>query len=161
MNAKATPSLNPRQKEFAALVASGMSHTDAYARAYSKPNGNRQFLAERGCKLAAKPLVAAEIARLREKSDGKKLLTLNDRLSLLARIAQKKTARPVDVTRAIEVYSRISGDEAPQRHEVSAPGGGPIEQTIAVSVTNLPIRTRIAALRAARDRLTKTDGNPA
>ncbi len=150
-NKKARATANGRQLQFAALAASGTPNSVAYRAVYN-PGLTAKTAAERGCRLAKHPAVMAEVARLREKQDRKKLLSLNDRLNILADISQDPKSKPHEKARAIEVYSRISGDQAPERHEVSAPGGGPVAVavTAAVSVTHLSVRERIAKLKGAR-----------
>lgn len=156
--------LTARAKEFASLVATGTSNAEAWRRVFNHPNAKNQRAAERGSRLATDPRVVEEIARLRAKSEGKKLLSLNDRLAILAEIGQAKGKTPAMYnakTRALDVYSKLAGDQAPQRIELSGPGGAPIESNVVASVTSLPIRGRIAALRAKRDQLRQPAGNPA
>lgn len=153
--------LTPQQEGFTRLVAAGSSYAEAYRKIYSakvKP----QAAAERGLRVARRPLVAAELQRLREKAERKVLLTLNDRLEILADIAQDGKARPHEKARAIEVYSKISGDQAPERHEVTGAGGGPIPvaATAAVSVTRIPVRERMALMRAARAAAAQPEAKP-
>lgn len=133
--------------EFARLVASGSANAVAYRAVYNPKLAN-QTAAERGCRLAKHPAVAAEMARLREKSERKKLLTLNDRLEILADISRDPKARPHEKARAIEVYSKISGDQAPDRHEISGPNGAPIP--VAGEVVVLSRRDKLAAIKGRR-----------
>ena len=114
-----------RQIQFAQLVAAGLSQAGAYRRVFH-PIAKPRRAAERGCRMAALPSVAAEIARIRERSERKTLLTLNDRLEILANVAQKPESKDCDKIRAIDVYLGWAGDLAPDRQEISGPGGGSI-----------------------------------
>lgn len=139
--------MTARQLRFAQIIASGETNAHAYRTVY-KPNANDKTAAQCGCRMAKHPSVVAEIARMRGKSEAKKLLTLNDRLGILANIAQARTASKTERIRAIEVYSKISGDQAPERHEVSGPGGTPIQEE--VTHRKLTVREKIERLEAAR-----------
>ena len=80
----------------------------------------------------------------------KTLLTLNERLNILAQIAQGKT-KPNEKTRAIDVYSKIAGDGLGENVnvkaavEISGPDGGPVP--VAAALTTLD---KIAKFRAAK-----------
>lgn len=111
---------------FARLVASGESQAQALRIAYNR-TGKPRTIALDACRLAARPEIKAEIERLRGRSEVKILLTLNDRLAILAEIAQDTRAKKNERTRAIDVYSRISGDQAPSRVDLSSPPGQPLQ----------------------------------
>lgn len=151
---------NPRQSAFAKLRIEGLTHAEAY-RAIYNPSARQKSASEMGCRLEALPAVKAEMDRLREKSARKTLLSLNDRLSILADIAQSDGSTPAArnaKARAIEVYSRISGDQAPDRHEHTGPGGAAIPVAAAVTgnvtaaVVRVPVRERIRLLKEAQAR---------
>lgn len=158
--AKAPRPANARQSAFAKLRVEGLTHAEAY-RAIYNPSARQKSASEAGCRLEAMPAVKAEMNRLREKSARKTLLSLNDRLSILADIAQSDGSTPAArnaKARAIEVYSRISGDQAPDRHEHTGPGGAAIpvaaEVTgnVTAAVVRLPVRERVRLLKEARER---------
>lgn len=153
--------LNARQLHFASLVATGTTNASAYRTAYGKGKIKSQLAAEKGCRLAAHAGIAAEIARIRGRAEVKKLLTLNDRLGILAEVAQSDGSTPAArnaKVRACEVYSRISGDQAPDRHEHTGPGGAAIPVAAAVTgnvtaaVVRVPVRERIRLLKEAQAR---------
>lgn len=147
---KRAKGLSLRQLYFCDLVVAGHSYASAYRIAYKKPKASPEDAGEHGWRVTQGLGVKSRIEELRKLSGHKALLTLNDRLEILAEIAQSKTSKPTDKTRAIEVYSRISGDEAPQRHEHAGPNGLPIPVAATTLVGRLPIRARIEALKAAR-----------
>lgn len=149
------PKHSPRVIRFCELVVSGHTHAGAYRIAYKKPKIDPQDAAERGWRVTQQPGVKDRISHLREKSGAKTLLTLNDRLGILARDAQtggdsasEKNAR----ARAIEVYSKISGDNAPEAHvhTHTGPDGGPIPVAATVVVGRASVRSKLEALRARR-----------
>lgn len=144
--------LSARQREFAGLVATGMSHVDAYKRVY-KPSKNRQhtFYATQSYRISQRPGVKEYITLLQGKSEGKKLLTLNDRLGILARDAQLPGNGPAMVNaraRVIEVYNKTSGDAAPDRSivEVKNPAG----ETFVTTTRPMTKAEKLAGMRAKR-----------
>lgn len=154
------PRANPRQSAFARLIVEGQTQAAAY-RAIYKPGCNQKSAIEAGSKLAKMPGVAAEIARIRRKTEVKTLLSLNDRLAILARDAQLPGVTPAHVNaraRSIKVYSDISGDRAPEQHEHTGPNGTPIPVAatitgnVTAAVVRVPVRERVRLLKEARER---------
>ncbi len=143
--------LTSKALRFCDLVASGHSQAGAFRIAYKHPKMSAEDAAERGWRVTQQAGVKERIEDLRSQSKAKTLLTLNDRLEILADIAQSKTSRPADKSRAIEVYSKISGDEAPQRHEHTGPDGAPIPVSTTMQFGRIPVRERMAMMRAARE----------
>lgn len=146
--------LTPRGLRFAVLVGGGASQADAYRLAFDRQGLSAQDSAHRGFKISKQPAVAAKIAELVGRSEVKTLLTLNDRLAILAKHAQhtpKTSADRQASVRAIDVYSKIAGDGLGENVnvkaavEVSAPGGGPVEIVAALTTAD-----KIARFRAAR-----------
>lgn len=145
--------LTPRAAKFCELVVSGLSYSDAYKQAYAQPHLLPSDACNRAMKIMANPQVVARIEWHRKKSQAKTLLTLHDRLALLAEDAQvpamtasERNAR----ARSIEVYTKISGGFAPERHEITGAEGGPIAVTAAVQMSNVPLRQKFEALRRAK-----------
>ncbi len=143
--------LNPRQDLFAQLVAGGKTHAEAWRTAYVKPAASNQTAAEKGSRLAADARVQARVAQIRARSDVKSVLSLNDRLAILARDAQTPgtTAAMLSArARVIEVYNKTAGDQAPDRTETTIKG----DPAAPVVVTSrAPTKAeKIAALAAQR-----------
>lgn len=148
---KGTSFLTPRARKLCNLIVSGTPNSNAYRIAYRQPKLLSDDASERAWVIMNRPAAKAYINQLRGESKRKTLLTLNDRLEILAEIAQDGSANKSDRTRAIDVYSKISGDHAPERHEhtVSAPGGGPIEQVIVTRA--MSPREKLQHMKAARE----------
>lgn len=142
--------LTSKALRFCDLVASGHSQAGAYRIAYKHPKLSAEDAAEKGWRVTQQIGVKDRIEHLRSESKAKTLLTLNDRLEILAEIAQAKTSKPSDKARAIEVYSRISGDQAPDRHEHTGPNGEPIAVAGTVLVGRLSRREKLEAIKARR-----------
>ena len=142
------PVLTPRGAAFAEMVAGGMSQSDAYRRAYKKPRLEPQAAAHAGCKVAQREGVKARIAEIRGETKVRILLTLNERLEILAEIAQTKSASKNERTRAIEVYSKIAGDGGPERIELTGRAGGPVQTED--TVRTLTLIEKVERLEAAR-----------
>ena len=142
--------MTAKQIAFADLVVGGTNMAQAYRKAYAKPAAYKDTEASnQGYRIARIPRVATYIAALRARSQGHALLSLNDRLALLAGDARHPARSAADRNaraRTLEVYSKIAGDQPPERHEISGPQGAPIQQQ---QVTGVPVRQRLAALTAA------------
>ncbi|HZZ57934.1 MAG TPA: hypothetical protein VFE31_08890 [Opitutaceae bacterium] len=138
--------LTSRQERFSQLVASGKSHSEAYREAYGRPDVSVADAGERGHRVAKHPLVRERIASLRARSERKALLTLNERLAYLAAIIQNPNSTASEVARAVEVYSKLAGDAAPARMEVTGANGAPI----AVQTARLTVPQRLEIFRARR-----------
>lgn len=147
---KPTRRLTSKALRFCDLVASGHSQAGAYRIAYKHPKMSAEDAAEKGWRVTQQIGVKERIEQLRSESKAKTLLTLNDRLEILADIAQAKTSKPSDKARAIEVYSRISGDQAPDRHEHTGPNGEPIAVAGTVLIGRLSRREKLEAIKARR-----------
>ena len=144
--------LNFRAARFAELRVAGHTQAAAYRIAYNHPKMALDEAAEQGWRVENRRGVKERIADLRGKSRAKTLLTLNERLEVLAAIAQDPLAKQADKIRAIEAYSRIGGDQAPERHEISGVDGAPIAVAGTVFVGQTTVRERVEMLKAARAR---------
>ncbi len=138
-----------RQDVFARLIVSGKTQSEAWKEAYGHPKAKEKTAMESGCRIAAMPAVAARIQELRAMSGHKAVLSLNDRLAIMAEGAQTKTATWGERARCVEVYNKTAGDYRP----------GPPEEVIhkgdAANPVSVTVRTatkaeKIAALTAAR-----------
>lgn len=107
-----------------------------------------------GHEVANVPGVRALIDELQRRSAAKTILSLNDRLGLLAKTAQRPVRSASDANaqaRVIEVYSKISGDQAPERRDVVLRGDpeAPL-QTVTRPATKAEKIAALLALRKAR-----------
>lgn len=142
--------LTQREQRLCELIVAGYSHAEAYRLAYVHPKLEVYEASDRAWRAMQREHVKAKIAELREKSGAKTLLSLNDRLAILAEIAQRKTAKDTDKTRALDVYSKLAGDYAPQRVEVTGKDGAPVPVAASVLVGRLSVRAKLKALQEAR-----------
>lgn len=145
--------ITPLQERFAQLVAAGKNHAEAYREASDRRDIGAEDAAKRGWNLASRLVVVERIEELRAQSQRKSILSLNDRLAILAHDAQMPGKSPGHInarSRAIEVYSKISGDSAPgptQKIELSTAPGSALQ----VETRKLSVREKIAQLRIARE----------
>lgn len=146
--------LNSRQDRFAMILAGGETQGNAWKLAYGKPTAKDKTAHEKGCRLAADPRVQARVAKLKERTIGGRLLTVNDRLHLLSEAA----GMPVNTAgersaraRCLDVYTKLAGGGSPEQHEVTHKGDPSAPIVVAVTVNKAPVRDRIAALRAAKE----------
>jgi hypothetical protein len=154
-NPPATAKLNPRQEVFCRLVVGGKSQAEAWKEAYGHPEAKARGAIEAGSRLANDPRIAARMKEMTAAAAGKTILTVNDRLAILARDAQLpgNTAPMVNArARVVEVYTKLAGGAQPERSEVTVKGDPDAPVVVAVTVNKAPVRDRIAALRAAKER---------
>ncbi len=147
-NRKPTKPLNPRQDVFARLVVSGKTQSDAWREAYGHPKATDKTAKEAGSKLAAKPVVAARIKEFQARSAHKAILSLGDRLAIMAEGAQSTKATWGERARCVEVYNKTAGDHAPERQEVTVKGDP--NAPVVVASRSLTKAEKIAALAAQR-----------
>lgn len=140
--------LSTKAARFCDLVMEGHSQTSAYRIAYQHPKMSPEMAGERGWRVAQQVGVKHLLAELRKESKRKMLLSINDRLEILAEKAQSPTEKTSDRIRAIEAYSKISGDMAPDRHEIAGPNGGPVAVTALVG--QMTRREKLEQLKARR-----------
>jgi hypothetical protein len=142
-----------RQLQFAQLVATGTSQAEAYRKVFN-PNLKPQIAAIRGYRTSCLPWVSWEISRIRARSEAKKLLSVNDRLEILARGAQDPDATWGERAICIREYGKLAGDLAPQRQEIFGPSGGPIpikDESQSPLILRLAVRDRIALFKQRRE----------
>ena len=145
--------LTSRNCQFAQLVGTGTSNAEAFRQVYN-PKINNKRASIRGANMAHVPHVRKEIERIRAKSEAKRLLTFNDRLEILANIIQDPESKKSDRISAISVYSKLSGDNAPERHEISGPHGRPIEtvvEAVAAPIHMVTVRNRMELFKRRRE----------
>lgn len=151
-NVSALAGCRPQKRRFAELVAGGRSQADAYREAYGRPNVSARDAAERGSRCAADPRVKEFLASVRAASAAGALLTINERLKLLAdnaRIPGRSAAARNAQARAIEVYNKTAGDQAPERQEhlIKGDPAAPLTNVPGVNYTKAD---KIAALLKRR-----------
>jgi hypothetical protein len=113
--------LSSRQREFASLIAMGLSQTKAYEQVYQPRDTSARYLATHGYRIAQNPKVRAEIKRLQGRFELHRLLTREERLEILARDARSRGASPAYMNaraRSLEVYTKIAGDGPAEKHVV-------------------------------------------
>ncbi len=154
---RATRVCTIRQIQFARAVALGKNQSDAYREAYGQNKKTDKTLHEHASRMAALDHVAEQIAWFKEQANYKTILSINDRLGILARDAQLPGREPAMVgarARVIKVYNELAGDESPKRIELAGTGGAPVQiaadVTAAVVVRKETVREKIARLEAAR-----------
>ena len=154
--------LTTPQARFCQLIAGGAKHNDSYRAAFSRPKMSRRLATIYASRLLAKQVVQDKVREYMEKSEAPTLLTINDRLHLLARFAHDPLVKTGDRIRAIAEYTTIAGENPPQSDH-QAQGSVTVNVGVAVGGTGQPaqaqqyqpratIQQRIEAIRAARAR---------
>lgn len=119
-NGAASP-LTPRQRRFADLVVEGRPASAAYKLAGYRPKSS-DVAAVCASQLLRRPMVAALVESGRAELAKKSRLTREERLRLLAEIAEDAATAPRDRIAAVRTINEMTGDNAPQRLELD---GGP------------------------------------
>lgn len=140
--------ITARNELFVRLVVAGKTNGEAWKQAYAHPNSKDKTAAEAGSRMAAMPAVQARIQELQAQSARKSILSLDDRLSIMAQGAQDAEASWGERARCVEVYNKTAGDHAPDRQEVTVTGD-PANPVVVASVTMTKAH-KIAALAAQR-----------
>ena len=109
----ATKKLTNRQAFFVRLVADGKSHTEAYRVAYCKPNLKAPAAAHGAYRIANQPNVRARIDAIHVDLPGP-LMTLQQRLEFIVGIILSSHSTRYERLRAVELYTKIAGDGAPE-----------------------------------------------
>ena len=143
--------LTPKHLKFVDLMAAGFSQADAYRKAFNaKKHRTAISIAVSASHIAANPLIRARLAELRGQSQRSTLLSLDQRLSILAGIARSNVTKQGDRVRAIEVYTKIAGDSAPERTELTGKDGAPLVPAQTATTPLLTLDERIILLQAAK-----------
>lgn len=124
------PSLTPKQEAFACAYVETGNAAEAYRRAYDvDPNARDEWIRVEGCQLLDHPNVSLrveelqrELAEIRKFTRLKAMEELDEARELALREKQGSAA-----IKATEVKIKMLGLDAPSKHEVSGPGGGPVQ----------------------------------
>lgn len=80
--------LTAKQEEFVQGIIKGLSQADAYRAAYSTKSMSDKTIHEEASKLMASPKIATRVKELRDKISSESIMTAQERLELLSRIAR-------------------------------------------------------------------------
>lgn len=153
--------LTTRQRFFVRLVESGKNHSEAYRVAYCKPNAKGPAICNAAYKVATNPKVAACLDAIKFDGIAPRLITLEERLRLVAAIFMSPNSTRHERLRAVEVYTKIAGDGAPELPV--DPTGKNLDDT-ALNITvnvfqNAPSRVRAVTPIQARNVTPASNGN--
>jgi phage terminase small subunit len=120
--------LTHRQETFAQLVASGKSQSEAYRLAYPKSQRwkDQSVWAKASALMQADKVsirvdaICAELAR-------QGLWDRKQAVKVLVAIVQDKERAAADRIKAVCELNKMHGFHAPEKHELSGPGGSPIQ----------------------------------
>ncbi len=111
-------SLTPQQEAFAQAVASGLSQSDAYRKAYKvKPTTKAETTWKRACELMADGKVSGRVAEIKQQLEAKGLWSREQ--SVLALIAAMGEGKPSEQIQAIKELNAMHGYNAPTQLNVS------------------------------------------
>lgn len=151
---KVTRELRPRHELLARFIGNGDTHSDAYRKAYGKMEWKPQAVARAVYKvLAANPAILDRADEILKAGTAKAILSIQDRLGILARDAQLPGAGAAMVNaraRSIEVYGRLAGDLAPERLNADVTVKGDPSSPLHVVHRPATKAEKVAALRARR-----------
>jgi hypothetical protein len=146
-----------RRYRFAELILQGKDQGAAYRTAYEKPTCPPKDSYERGSKLANCKEILGYLNQKRQRRIKGTLLSLDDRLKILAEIATDEKAKQADKVAALKEYARQAGDLPMQVQEVRVTGadGGPVQTEVTGAnggpiQVELTVQQKIAQFVAAR-----------
>lgn len=92
--------LTPKREKFVQGIVEGMSQAEAYRSAYSCKNMSDNAIYREASELMKDPKVSQRVSELREKMMNEKIMSAQERLELLTRIA--KGEEPEKIVRYVE-----------------------------------------------------------
>lgn len=117
--------LNDRQREFARLVACGMSKAEAYRKAFSRSDMGDAAAYKAGGRLSKKAEVVEFLDSLRRQADTRAVLDRQSRMELLSSSARNcsEAGDVQNMVRCIAELNRMDGAYAPEERRVEMQGG--------------------------------------
>lgn len=117
--------LNDKQREFARLLAGGMSKADAYRKAFSRSDMTDAAAYKAGGRLSKKAEVVEFLDSLRHQSDIKAVIDRQRRMEMLSRTAQDchEAGDVKNMVRCITELNKMDGAYEPEVTKVEVNGG--------------------------------------
>jgi hypothetical protein len=145
--------LTVKEEAFAQLYAKLTPPPECYIKAYHKAtNYNRKSAKEAASRILARAHIQLRIDELRRQSLAPELLSLDERLTILARDARSQGKGPQWINaraRALETYSRLAGDLQAERPVVGT-AESPMHVTVPSIVGRIGAREKARLLREGR-----------
>lgn len=143
--------LEERERAFVRLVLAGHSQTEAARRAGYR--GTDGALAAVGSRLAARPKIATELARIRALDDAKSSQSREARMAMLEDFARDSALEPRDRIKALELRAKMAGDFLERKQvELTGPAQGPVR----IEIVMTPEQRREHARRNLDDQGTQS-----
>lgn len=114
--------LNGQQEKFCQNVVSGMTYKDAYRDAYPNGNYNNNSISVRACELMKEPGVAERIQELTAAAASAAVMTRQERMEMLTRMAEDNELHPKYRMQAVEILNKMNGDYVKKVEAVLTPG---------------------------------------
>lgn len=102
--------LTPKQEAFVQEIIKGKSQADAYRSAYSCKNMSDNAIYREASLLVDSPKISQRIAELREKLTSSTIMTAQERLEELTKIAKSKEESTMDRIRAMDLMNKMQGE---------------------------------------------------
>lgn len=119
-------SLTPAQEQFAQLVASGKSQSDAYRTAYPKAKAWKdEAVWTAGAKLMQNGKVLVRVDAIRAELAERGLWSREQSVKALVEVVQAGE-RDADRIKAVCELNKMHGYHAPEKHEHTGAAGGPL-----------------------------------
>ena len=109
--------LSDSQRKFCQLVVEGLSHTEAYLKAYARCT-SRESASAAAPRLLGNVRVKQEIDRLRAEMENQRGLTRLEKRKILREIAHDKNQPPNIRIQAIATDNKMMGHDEPDRVQV-------------------------------------------
>jgi phage terminase small subunit len=144
-----------KQETFCQGIASGLSQSEAYRRAYNAERMSDKSVWETSAQLVNNLKVASRITALKAEIANKHLWTREKSVKALAAIAENPVEKTSDKVSAIKELNSMHGFNAAQKVDLSSSDGSMTPKEPAVDLSKLDIET----LKKLRDAIPTTDKN--
>lgn len=102
--------LTPKQEKFARNIVEGMSQADAYRNSYNATRMTDKSIHETASKLMADSKIISRVKELRDQIDKSTVMSVQERLETLTKIARNKKENPTNKIRAIDTMNKMTGE---------------------------------------------------
>ena len=126
--------LTPKQESFALAVASGMTQSDAYRKAFNvRPNTKTDSINQAASKLMADPKISSRVQELRKPVADKAMITLESHITRLQELAEiaLENGQVAAAIKAEELCGKASGIYV-EKKQITGADGGPIQHAVKV-----------------------------
>jgi phage terminase small subunit len=102
--------LTPKQEKFVQNIIEGMTQADAYRNSYNAKRMSDKTIHENASRLMADSKIKARVKELREQIDKNTIMSVQERLETLTKMARDKEENTANKIRAIDTMNKMTGE---------------------------------------------------